>query len=151
MSESDSRQARRSGITLIEVVVGLALLGSLLVMMVIAGGRLEKQRKISEEKLEAIAALDSLVSGFFSSGFPPVPSNGAVPGNDRWAWQLAIVNTAAPESCSVARVSIVDLKKTSDPAVDIGQKSRTRESLASVEVLVANSAFGRQGVVPRSP
>lgn len=147
MDDRQPRHASRPGITLIEVVVGLALLGSLLVMMLMAAGRLEKQRKVSEEKLEAVAVLDRLISSFFSNGFPPTPSSGPVPGNERWVWQLANVNTAAPESCSVARISILDTKKTSSRDTD--PESPSRLSLASVDVLVANSAFGQRTMVPR--
>ena len=129
----------RRGITLTEVVVGLALLGSLLTMMLIAAGRLERQRRTAETRLEAVAVLDRLVSGFFSNGFPALPSSGPIIEHDGMAWQMSKVAIATPEECSVARVSVVQWK---------GSESTT---VASVDVLVADTAFGQNQVVRLQP
>ena len=142
----------RTGITLTEVVVGLALLGSLLTIMLVGAGRLERQRSAAEAKLEAVAALDRLISGFFSNGFPTLPSNGAIPERDLWIWKMSRVNTAAPEGCSVARVAIVDLRKTLDsPSVnEQGDSTRERE-IATIDVLIADSAFAQTKLTGRQP
>ena len=142
----------RTGITLTEVVVGLALLGSLLTIMLVGAGRLERQRSAAEAKLEAVAALDRLISGFFSSGFPTLPSDGVVPEREHWVWRMSRVNTAAPEGCSVARVAIVDLRKAVDSTSlnAHGEQNRERE-IATIDVLIANSAFGQHKLAGRQP
>ena len=145
----EERQVRR-GITLTEVVVGLALLGSLLTIMLVGAGRLERQRSAAEAKLEAVAALDRLISGFFSNGFPSLPSDGELPGTSHCVWKITGVNTAAPEGCSVARVAIVDFRQAADsPNVNVlGESTRERE-IATIDVLIANSAFGQNKLAGR--
>ena len=133
------RMGVHRGITLTEVIVGLALLGSLLTIMLVGAGRLERQRSAAEKKLEAVAALDQLVSVFFSNGFPALPSDGPLNNKKEWIWNMSRVNTATPEGCSVARISIVDLRR------------QERSDIASVDVLVANSAFGKVNLVGRQP
>ena len=142
----------RTGITLTEVVVGLALLGSLLTIMLVGAGRLERQRSAADAKLEAVAALDRLISGFFSNGFPTLPSDGVVPERDHWVWTMSRVNTAAPEGCSVARVAIVDLRKIIEsPRVNAQAESNRNREITTIDVLIANSAFGQNKLAGRQP
>ncbi len=142
----------RSGTTLTEVVVGLALLGSLLTIMLVGAGRLERQRSAAEAKLDAVAALDRLISGFFSNGFPTLPSDGAVPERSHWVWKMSKVNLATPDGSSVARVAIVDLRNSADSSNVNSQGWATQEwEIATIDVLIANSAFGQNRVAGRQP
>jgi type II secretory pathway pseudopilin PulG len=142
----------RVAITLTEVVVGLALMGSLLTIMLVGAGRLERQRSAAEAKLEAVAALDLLISGFFSNGFPALPSEGALPVKDGWMWTMSRVNIAAPEGCTVTRFAIVDLRKANDLPNDntINEPNRVRE-IATIDVLIADTAFGQNKLAGLQP
>lgn len=73
---SASRHVIRSSraITLIEVVVGLFLLGTLLTMILIASGKLERQRRVALSKIQAVEQLDQLVSEYFGKGSRPTIS-----------------------------------------------------------------------------
>ena len=152
MQRSRAQRRTRTGITLTEVVVGLALLGSLLTIMLVGAGRLERQRSAADAKLEAVAALDRLISGFFSNGFPTLPSDGVVPERDHWVWTMSRVNTAAPEGCSVARVAIVDLRKIIEsPSVNAKAESNRNREITTIDILIANSAFGQNKLAGRQP
>ena len=142
----------QSGITLTEVVVGLALLGTLLTIMLVGAGRLERQRSAAESKLAAVAALDRLISRFFSNGFPALPSSGPMGENEYWVWKMSRVNTAAPQGCLVARISIVDLRRKveSSGANSNDELSRDRE-IATIDVLIADVAFGRNKFTSHQP
>jgi type II secretory pathway pseudopilin PulG len=54
----------RPAISLIEVVVGLALLGGLLVSILMATSRITRQNIHTQQRLEAIRALDQLLISF---------------------------------------------------------------------------------------
>ena len=147
----EDRQVR-TGITLTEVVVGLALLGSLLTIMLVGAGRLERQRSAAEAKLEAVAALDRLISGFFSKGFPTLPSEGELPGRSDWMWKITRVDTATPEGCSVARVAIVDFRHAAkSPSINAQGEWSREQAIATIDVLIANSAFGQNKLAGRQP
>jgi type II secretory pathway pseudopilin PulG len=139
------RLPRRPGITLVEVVAGLALLGSLLTMMLVAAGRLARQQRVAESKLLAVAELDRLISGFFSNGFPNLPSGGKLNDNERMAWQLRKVNMETIPGCSIVRLSIVDQGQNPIANTDLDK------SLASVDVLVSDLEFGRNMAMRINP
>ena len=67
----------RRAISLVEVVVGLALLGGLLVTIVVATGRTTRQIRQSKQRLAAIHALDDLLVAFESR---TLALNGQSPG-----------------------------------------------------------------------
>ena len=58
---------RCNGTTLIEVVVGLALLGSLLVALIVAASTLEQRRKRADEKLQAVGILEHILQDCFAN------------------------------------------------------------------------------------
>lgn len=64
-----SRFYRRSGMTLVEVVVGLALMGSLLAMALVAGSSHLRQMKAAERKRESVELLDAFLSHWAQSRF----------------------------------------------------------------------------------
>ena len=135
---SQKNRRARGGITLIEVVAGLALLGGLLTMMLVAAGKLERQQRVSESKLNAVAQLDRLVSGFFSNGFPNLPSSGQLDQeNKRWVWRLQAVQNEVVPGCSVVRFSVIDLEGA------LPDGTPAEKTLATLEVVVSDSEFGR--------
>jgi prepilin-type N-terminal cleavage/methylation domain-containing protein len=133
------KQSPKRGVTLTEVIVGIVLLGSLLTMMLVAAGRLERQRRSAELKLAAVAELDKLTSRFFAVGFPALPSTGLIPENAKFAWEAVQASSESPETCLVARIRIVDREKPN--AVPY----------AVAEVLVDKASLGRQKIAQGAP
>jgi prepilin-type N-terminal cleavage/methylation domain-containing protein len=116
---------KRRGVTLIEVVVGLAMLGTLLTAMMIMAGRFQRLQKSAIEKTEAVRLLDKQVGSLYRKGFPNADAHWPVESNATW-----IISTRrrpwsdSPEKFEIVRVSISD-------------KSDLARVLATVELLVA--------------
>ena len=75
------------GLTLIEVLAGLAILGTLLSGVVMASVRLQRQRALAYEKLQAVEATDALLETWFSPSSPspsssPTATSGDAGGDD---------------------------------------------------------------------
>jgi len=86
--------SRRRGLTLVEVLAGAALLGTLLVAILVARGRLTAQNRLADERIEACAVLDELVADWWDKrADEPIPRNagGVVPGRNAWQWRTRIV------------------------------------------------------------
>ena len=84
--------------TLVEVLVGLAIMGSLVVALLVATSRLKAQDACAEYRLEACRVADGLLSGWWArkEEFPRTGS-GIVEGGS-WSWRTRLVpNRAAKE------------------------------------------------------
>jgi len=126
---------KRQGVTLIEVVAGLVMVGSLLTVMIITAGRFEKNRAKALQKLQAVRIADSLMTDFFASGFPTIGSEGFVPGSSQLHWKVTgQENANAPTLLADVRLLIHKL--------DVPQ-----QTLASIEVLISKDTLGQR----RSP
>ncbi|MFZ4081299.1 MAG: hypothetical protein ACOYKN_08730 [Pirellula sp.] len=128
------RTALRNGITLTEVVIGIALLGTLLCVMLIAAGRLERQRKLARAKIEAIETIDQFAQKCFREGFPPRSFETNI---DRHpSWRMTYIRMQLedlPENISKARI-----------AIDVpNDELQTSLVLAAIEVLVSNEYIQR--------
>jgi type II secretory pathway pseudopilin PulG len=122
--QSSRGTSNRHAITLIEVVVGLALLGTLLTTMMVTAGKFSGIQKSANRKSEAIKVLDELVGQLYRMGFPP--EDQSEPLTEHANWQLTFRRrpwTESPERFDIVRVAIEDVSK------------KTAE-LASVELLV---------------
>ncbi len=121
-----SSAGRHRGVTLTEVVAGLALLGSLLVTLLIARLSLTRQRIESEERIAATHACDQLLSAWFTAGKPiPRPASGHTGPDGRFSWRTRATRTEHFESVAlqVVRLELADATR------------RDRKPLAVVEVL----------------
>ena len=80
---------KRSGVTRIEVLAALALLGSLAVAMVLSRGRLREQHALAEKKLEAVEVADAMLSQWWEGENKQVPVDlsGDVAGFPGWSWE----------------------------------------------------------------
>jgi prepilin-type N-terminal cleavage/methylation domain-containing protein len=86
--------SRRQGLTLIEVVAGLALLGGLLSGILMAYGRHVVQVRHAELRLQATAAADRLLAlwfGGFERGLRR-HGDGRVPGDKRLRWRTHLLD-----------------------------------------------------------
>ena len=82
------------GLTLLEVIVALALMGTVLVSSILAFSSHRRQLSVAQKRLEAIAIADELLARLQSQqGGVPVPSSGLVVGKPGWNWQTSVVGT----------------------------------------------------------
>lgn len=65
------------GFTLIEVIVGLALMGSLLAAVTLATARYKRQLTLAEAKLEAVHVAQSVLAQWWQESFDAIPRNGS--------------------------------------------------------------------------
>ena len=84
----------RRGFTLLEVIVALALMGSVLVASLLAFSQHRKQLSMADKRIEATMIADQLVSQLSSQrdGIP-VGARGIVAGKTNWIWQTSPVGT----------------------------------------------------------
>jgi type II secretory pathway pseudopilin PulG len=94
-------------LTLVEVVVALALLGSLLVAILIAEGKLRKQARRAEITLEACQVADGLLEAWWQnlSEFPRNES-GTVETHPEWAWETQVQDNSSAEELDAAIVAL---------------------------------------------
>jgi hypothetical protein len=124
--------------TLIEVVAGLVILGTILASLAIARGRFARQWSVADRKLNAVRALDALVADWMNVPGSSVPLNrqGAVPDAAKLIWRTRVLSDpAATKLCAaIVRVDIFD-------RADAEREMAT--PIASVDLLVH--------VAPRRP
>jgi prepilin-type N-terminal cleavage/methylation domain-containing protein len=119
--------SRRRGLTLIEVVAGLALLSVLLVAVLTAKARATRQWINSARRLEATAAADRLLTRWWPDrAHFPRDAAGRVPGDSGLFWRTSTVRNDAVNSlvASVVRLEVLD-GRTNPPV-----------TLSSVEIVL---------------
>ncbi|TWU58092.1 prepilin-type N-terminal cleavage/methylation domain-containing protein [Rubripirellula reticaptiva] len=109
---SAARVGRSStGFTLLEVLVGLAIMASVLVSSLLAFAAHQRARRFAEAKLAAVGVADELLFQLSGGrgGIPPA-GRGVVPGRSGWWWQTELVGLAAPAGIpmSVVRFRIIE-------------------------------------------
>ena len=122
-----SSRRRRRGLTLVEVVAGLALLAALLVAVLTAKARATRQLASANRRLEAVAAADRLLVGWWQDpAHFPRHASGRVPGENGFAWRTSPVrnDTVNALAASVIRLEVLD------------ERAKPRSVLAFVEVVL---------------
>ena len=87
----------RPAFTLIEVVLGLTLMGTVLVGSILAFSRHRRQLAIAESRVEATQLADRLLTRL--SAMPdgvPLRSQGRIPGYPGLFWKTSVVRLASP-------------------------------------------------------
>jgi hypothetical protein len=109
---TSSGRARHGGLTLVEVVAGIAILGSVLVGVVLAKSRHTRQLALAQRRQAAVRAADSLINEWWtgSEGIP-VNESGAVPSAPSLVWETRIVDNRDVERLG-ARVVRVELRES---------------------------------------
>ena len=80
---------QRRGLTLIEVLAGLALMGGVFAAMLIAHGRFMRQRERAQKREAAIEATDRLLQRWWSEDRPwPVHDTGELAKTNGLRWQI---------------------------------------------------------------
>lgn len=124
--DSLERAVVRRGLTLIEVVAGIALLATLLVSILVAHNRHAQQVRQAQGRLAAIEQLDRLLGEWAATGvWQPVGSEGEL---DGFMWRVVESGARVPDELGSEIVR-----------VELLEKDRV---LASVELLSAGGGVG---------
>ncbi len=130
MNNRRDRSSRwpRGGFTLVEVMAGILLLGTLLTVLVVANGRLAAQSSRSRQAVEAYRVLDDLVDRWWidPARFPR-GGEGPVAERPGWRWRTRVVPSPAAATLA-AEVIHVEV---------FGPSDETRQPTASVQVVLA--------------
>lgn len=134
--------SRYRGMTLVEVVAGMALLGTLLVSIVMATAKLTAQSRLAAHRVEAYLAADQLLFSWWSDwqNFPRNES-GTISGHDDWRWRTFSTDSKIDLSVKVKKKSPGDqeIEKLDIDLVtlEILEIDKQDILLASVQVLIA--------------
>lgn len=113
---------QRSGLTLLEVVVALALMGSIMVTSLLAFSKHRRQLQLAEKRIEATMIADGLVKELTAGrdGIP-VSGRGIVAAKANWIWQTspAGVTTMATVPMQVIRFEIFEVSQSSTRLVSV--------------------------------
>lgn len=129
-----SPSSRRAGLTLIEVVAAIAILGTVLVSTVIAKSLHTRQLALAQRQQLAVRAADELISKWWASSTGiPIGEQGVMDGELKLRWETRVVANAAIRSWG-ARVVRVEFRST-EPALT-AHEGRTDEPLVAVELVL---------------
>jgi len=128
------RSARsQAGLTLVEVVAGLALLATLLVAILVAYRAHAAQIRATRQRLRGIEAAERLLTEWSSAGqLPAVGEQGRVDGEADLIWRFVPSKSPPLKQLGAQIVRLEIARSTSKAPGDV---------LTSVELLVPGSAF----------
>jgi type II secretory pathway pseudopilin PulG len=94
--------------TLVEVLAGLAILGSVTVALLLARGNLLEQHATAQRKLEAVGIADRLLAGWYTQDSAvPIDEEGEVDGQPGWTWRTYMMDDPATSTEPLLPVSVV--------------------------------------------
>ena len=131
----------RNGLTLVEVVAGLALLATLLVTILLAFGAHAGQIRQAERRLEAIAVADELLREWSAAGgIPEVGSHERLAEYDDLSWQIV----SSPIPPAVGNI-FSQVSQISQVRLEIVRQTGTHETevLTDVDLFVASNNIAR--------
>jgi hypothetical protein len=127
---SRTSSGRAAGLTLIEVVAGLALLSTLLVAVLTTKAKLTRQWSLAQQRLRAAEAADALLTAWWHDPATfPRHAAGAVPGHPGLRWRTSVVPN---EPVNRLQASVVRLEVFGGGV----RASAAEEVLAAVEVVL---------------
>jgi prepilin-type N-terminal cleavage/methylation domain-containing protein len=133
-----STHSHRPGVTLIEVLAGLVILGTLLVSIAAARGRFARQWIEADRRLAAVRSADALL-GQWMAGPPqniPLRGQGELPGVPKFDWRTRTIPSRDADDLRAIVVRLEVFDRSSRQA---------REPLFHVDFLVHDF---RQPVAP---
>lgn len=102
-----STKCRARGLSLIEVVLGLAILGTFLSTIFIAQARLIRQSTLAKDKAQVIGAVDTLLATWATDWQNlPAEDSGTLAGYEQWQWQTRLVEDDAFTSLGLQKVEL---------------------------------------------
>src|SRR5438477_12650677 len=101
---------RARGVTLIEALAGLVILGTLLVSITIARGRFVRQRALAEQKIAAAAAVDAMVAKWMagSGAAMPISASGPLEGLPNHIWRTRVIEKKSNLEASIIRLEVTN-------------------------------------------
>ncbi len=118
------------GVTLVEVLGGLVLLGTLLTGLLLAKSQAQRQYTDAGDKLEAIELADRLLTEWFSRpDHWPRDDTGPIDGHEDLRWRTETVSDEAARELGLERVRLT-----------ITESTGSNQPLTSVEVLIPTPA-----------
>jgi hypothetical protein len=107
MQFSRPRRSRRAA-TLIEVLAGLVVLGTVLSAVVIARGRFVRQWAVAEQRLDAVRAADGLVGSWMSGigSVVPLRGEGVLESGYLWRTEPVVDENARKLDAVVVRLEL---------------------------------------------
>ena len=112
--KTSSPCSARRGLTLLEVVAAIAILGSVLVGLVLAKAKHTHQLATAQKQSQAVRLLDDLIASWWTGGSGgngvPVGESGVIGADGAWAWETRLVANPAIEKLGacVVRVEMRD-------------------------------------------
>jgi Tfp pilus assembly protein PilV len=110
-SPAPARTRDRRGTTLVEVLLGLALLGALLVSVLTARSRAARQTVIARAREDATRCADRLLTRWWAdpANFPR-SATGVMPDAPRFTWRTRVVDNPSARNlgASVVRLEVSD-------------------------------------------
>lgn len=130
MRQRSETSSPSAGLTLVEVVAGMALLGTFLAAALVAGAKLTAQRGEAERRLEATRLADELLEGWWRDvdNFPR-HGEGRASGRVTWHWTMRPVENEAARKLGWETIAL-ELR----PASTVTDKDAEREPAVRVEV-----------------
>ena len=112
-----SRPRDKRGLTLVEVVLGLALLGALLVSILVTRSRVARQSYLAQRRQDAVRAADRLLNQWWAepAKFPRTAA-GALADAPALAWRTQTVANDDARSLggAVVRLDVLDRSQQAD-------------------------------------
>jgi type II secretory pathway pseudopilin PulG len=128
MPDASCRQSAGRGLTLVEVIAGLALLATLLASILVAFGSQAGQIRAARDRRTAVEMADRLLGEWGSqNALPAIGTEQPFPGNDDWRWRLMDGESGKLEASGVKSVRMQVFRR--DPR-------GSDKVLASVDLLV---------------
>ena len=110
--------------TLVEVIAGLVVLGTLLAAVTVARGRFVRQWAEADRRLQATRAVDALMSEWLSGSPQAVPTHARGPliggaANQVWRTQVIRDPAAAALGAIVVRLEVFDMPTLAKPTLTV--------------------------------
>lgn len=105
--------SRRRGLTLIEVLAALVIVGAILGGVAAARAKLTSQWRLAEDKLDAVALVEPLLADW--RGMPP-PRGSGILGDGRMKWMTRTRRDTAAGTLA-AEVVVLQVRRRRDDAV----------------------------------
>lgn len=142
------RCSRRAGLTLIEVIAAIVILGTILVGVVLARARHTRQIRLSQRKAQAVRAADALLTEWWTrpEGIP-VDQSGLAGPDDAFQWQTRLRGNREVEQIGGQVLQLV--LRDADP----GSASASEGPLVRVELVLPGQRPGpdQRGDDPNQP
>jgi prepilin-type N-terminal cleavage/methylation domain-containing protein len=132
-STTCSRCSRRAGLTLIEVVAAIVILGTILVGVVLARSRHTRQIRLAERKALAVRQADALLTGWWTDpNGVPVGDSGTCGQDGALVWETRLVHNPRAEDIGARTVQLTVRNAELTPAYSSDQPLVTVEIVLPV-------------------